>query len=407
MNKPELLAPAGSLNKLKCALIYGADAVYAGGEAFSLRAAAKNFTPDELNEGIDFAHARGKKVYIAANIIPHNADLDAFPDYIRSVADMGADGVIISDPGLFALAREYAPDLPIHISTQANNVNWRSVEFWKSQGASRVVLARELSLSEIADIRQKTDMELEAFVHGAMCISYSGRCLLSNYMTGRDANQGACTHPCRWKYALVEEQRPGQYYPVEETERGTFIFNSKDLCMIDHIPELVNAGINSFKIEGRIKNELYLATVVKAYRTAIDAYVANPDGYTFDPALLTELTKASYRGYTTGFFFGKPGPDEQVYGTSSYIQNYEIVGVVVEYDPQTKTALIEQRNRFVEGDILETLNPTLDGATFTASGMKDAEGVPITAAPHPQTRLTMPVPTAVEPYTLLRRKKEN
>ena len=275
MNKPELLAPAGSRAKLKYAIMYGADAVNIGGEAFSLRVAAKNFTNEEIKEGIDFAHKYGKKVYITANIIPHNADLEAFPGFVREVYEMGADAIIVSDPGTFSIVKEVAPDLEIHISTQANNTNYKSAQFWCNLGAKRIVLARDLDFSEIAQIKQKLPQgcEIECFVHGAMCISYSGRCLLSNYMTHRDANKGACAHPCRWKYYLMEEKRPGEYMPVYENERGTFIYNSKDLCMVEHIPELIRAGIDSFKIEGRVKNELYVATVVKAYRRAIDAYI--------------------------------------------------------------------------------------------------------------------------------------
>ncbi len=282
MKKPELLAPAGSLAKLKYAVMYGADAVYIGGEAFSLRVAAKNFTAEEIKEGIDFAHKRGAKVYITANIIPHNSDLEKFPDFVREVSDIGADAIIVSDLGTFSVVRSVAPNLDVHISTQANNTNYASANMWHSMGAKRVVLARDLSFKEIREIRDKTDpqLEIECFVHGAMCVSYSGRCLLSNYLTHRDSNRGACSHPCRWKYYLMEEKRPGEYMPVFENERGTFIFNSKDLCMIEHIPQLIDSGITSFKIEGRVKNELYVATVVKAYRQAIDAYFENPENYT-------------------------------------------------------------------------------------------------------------------------------
>ena len=321
MNKPEILAPAGSLAKLKYAVMYGADAVYIGGEAFSLRVAAKNFTLEEIKEGIEFAHQRGAKEYITANIIPHNSDLDSFPDFVRQVASLGADAIIISDLGAFSIVREVAPELDIHVSTQANNTNYASANMWYKLGAKRVILARDLSFEEIKEIRSKTpsDMEIECFVHGAMCVSYSGRCLLSNYLTHRDSNRGACSHPCRWKYYLMEEKRPGEYMPVFENERGTFIFNSKDLCMIEHIPELMDAGVTSFKIEGRVKNELYIATVVKAYRDAVDAYFENKDNYKVNEDILTELTKVSHREYTDGFYFGKPTERHQLYTSNTYI----------------------------------------------------------------------------------------
>ncbi len=331
MNKPELLAPAGSLSKLKYAIEYGADAVYVGGESFSLREAAENFTLSELKEGIEFAHERGKKVYITANIIPHNRDLKAFETYIREVADMGADAAIISDLGLFDIARRAAPDLDIHISTQANNVNYASANAWYKLGAKRIIVARELSVEEIAEIRKNIppDLEIECFVHGAMCISYSGRCLLSNYMTGRDSNQGACAHPCRWKYYLMEEKRPGEYMPVFENERGTFIYNSKDLCMIRHLKELCEAGVSSLKIEGRVKTEYYVATVTKAYRDALSDVFENKP---FNEENYKELEKVSHREYTTGFFFGRPGGSEQLYTTSSYKRLYDLVGTVIKYD---------------------------------------------------------------------------
>ena len=318
MKKPELLAPGGSLEKLKAAIEYGADAVYIGGEAYSLRVAAENFTLDEMREGIEFAHSRGKKVYLTANILPHNSDIADFEEYVKEIRPLGFDAVLAADLGIFDILRKNAPELNIHISTQANNVNYRSARVWHEMGASRVVLAREMSLAEIGEIRAKTppELELEAFVHGAMCISYSGRCLLSNYMTARDANLGACAHPCRWNYALVEQTRPGEYMPVFENERGSFIFNSKDLCMIEHIPELVKSGISSFKIEGRVKTSYYLATVVKAYREEIDRYFAAPDRYVFDKAQLDELCKVSHRPYTKGFYFGKPDGKEQVYTDS-------------------------------------------------------------------------------------------
>ena len=406
-NKVELLAPAGSLNKLKYALKYGADAVYIGGEEFSLRTASKNFTNEEIKEGIEFAHNMGKKVYITANIIAHNRDLKEFPDFVREVDKMGADAIIVSDLGMMDIVKEVAPNLEIHISTQANNVNYGTVKAWYRLGAKRVILARDLSFDEIAEIRENIspDQEIEAFVHGAMCISYSGRCLLSNYLTKRDANMGACAHPCRWKYHLVEEQRPGEYMPVVENDRGTFIFNSKDLCMIEYIPQLVKSGINSFKIEGRVKNELYVATVIKVYRQAIDAYYADPEGYKFDESLLDELKKVSYREYTTGFFNDRPTGDEQVYGSSTYIQDYTIVGVVKAYDKDTGVATIEQRNRFFKGDEIEVLSPDTPNFAFTVNEMTDGDGNEIDVAPHAQMTVKMKIEHPVGEYTILRMKK--
>lgn len=404
-NKIELLAPAGNLEKLKMAIIYGADAVYLGGEEFGLRASAGNFSMEELKEGIDFAHSRGKKVYVTMNIIPHNEDLEGMPGYIRQISELGADAVIFSDPGVFDLLHQEAPDMELHISTQANNTNWRSAAFWHRQGVKRVILARELSISEIKDIRKNVpgDLELEMFVHGAMCISYSGRCLLSNYMAGRDANRGLCAHPCRWKYYLVEEKRPGEYMPVYENERGTYIFNSKDLCLIDRLPEIIESGISSLKIEGRMKSSYYVATIVKAYREALDAYLADPEGYRFRSEWLDEISKASHREYTTGFFEGKPGGSEQIYESSSYIREYDFVGLVVSYDSSSGIATIEQRNRFVIGDELEVVSPKGPFRIHRVTSMKNADGEDIEAAPHPQMTVYMPM-EPVEPYTMLRRK---
>lgn len=406
MQKVELLAPAGSLAKLKYALVYGADAVYIGGEEFSLRVAAKNFTNVEIKEGIEFAHNLGKKVYITANIIPHNDDIKKFPEFVKEVESLGADAIIISDPGMFAIARKEAPNLDIHISTQANNTNFQSAAFWHSLGAKRVILARELSFDEIKEIRQNTpdDLEIECFVHGAMCISYSGRCLLSNYMTHRDANMGACAHPCRWKYALVEEKRPGEYMPVFENERGTFIYNSKDLCMIEYIPEIIQSGITSLKIEGRVKNELYVATVVKAYRREIDAYYKDRENYKFNTENLEELKKISYRGYTTGFFNGKPKGTEQVYTSGTYIQNYQTTAVAVDFDKNTRTVTLEQRNRFFVGDEVEFLMPHKENKTHKITEMTDIDGNPITVAPHPQMLVKFKVDFDVEPYSIVRTK---
>lgn len=405
MKKPELLAPAGNLEKLKKAFVYGADAVYIGGEEFSLRAAADNFSINDIYEGVEFAHSRGGKVYLTANVIPHNRDIDDYAKYLMEVKDTGIDAVILSDLGMFAVTRELAPDLDIHVSTQANNVNYRSATQWYAMGAKRVILAREMSLAEIREIRERTQpgLELEAFVHGAMCISYSGRCLLSNYMAGRDSNQGNCAHPCRWKYYLMEENRPGEYMPVYENERGTFIYNSKDLCMIEHIPELIGAGLTSFKIEGRVKSEFYVATVVGAYRRAIDAYFADPAHYQTDPSWMEEVKKVSHRGYTTGFYFGRPGASEQHYASSSYIREYDMVGVVTDYDEKTGMAKIVQKNRFFVGDTVEFLRPVGKFYTQKIGEMTDENGVPLTVANRPQSIVYVKTEQPVEKDTFLRK----
>jgi len=407
MKKPELLAPGGSLEKLKIAIDYGADAVYVGGEAFSLRVAAENFTIPELIEGLRYAHDRGKKVYLTANILPHNADIEEFKEYLNEIAPLGFDGILVSDPGMFSIVKDKCPELPIHISTQANNVNYASAQFWKSMGADRVVLAREMSFKEIAEIRDKNpDLELEAFVHGAMCISYSGRCLLSNYMTNRDSNQGACSHPCRWKYYLMEETRPGEYMPVVENERGTFIYNSKDLCMIEHIDKLIESGLDSFKIEGRVKTEYYLATVVKAYRDAIDRYFENPDGFKTDPSWLEELKKVSHRDYTTGFFFGKPDGNEQNYETSSYIRNYELLGIVEGYDPSTRLLSVVQKNRFFKGSEVEFLRPCGDFIKHKIEYMEDEDGNEIEVANKPQRIAKIRIDTPIVKDSMMRGVRE-
>ncbi len=407
--KPELLAPGGSLEKLKTAFLYGADAVYIGGEAYSLRAAAENFTIPQMKEALEFAHRLGKKVYLTANILPHNRDVQDFADYIQEIRPLGFDAVLVADPGMFDLLRELAPEIPVHISTQANNVNYRSARFWHRMGAKRVVLARELSFAEIREIREQTpaDLELEAFVHGAMCVSYSGRCLLSNYMAGRDANQGACAHPCRWNYALAEKTRPGEYMDIVENQRGTFIFNSKDLCMIRHIPELVESGITSFKLEGRVKTAYYVATVVKAYREEIDRYFADPAGYTFDEKQFAELCKVSHRPYSTGFYLGKPTQADQVYTDSSYIRDYDLIGIVLEYDEKTKIAAITQRNRFFTGDEIEIMQPGKPFFTQTVTYMENEHGEQINVAPHAAMRIRMPVDQPVCKDAMLRKKRDS
>lgn len=404
MKKPELLAPAGSFNTLKYALAYGADAVYVGGEEFSLRTASKNFSRAELEEAVRYTHGLGKKIYVAVNIFCHNDDIAELAEYAKYLELIKADGVIISDIGALSVVKEAAPKLPIHISTQANTTNASAVKAWKALGAVRVVPARELSLEEIKKIKGDVDCEIESFIHGAMCISYSGRCLMSNYFTGRGANQGACAHPCRWEYSITEKTRPDEEMPVVETERGTFIFNSKDLCMIQYIPELIEAGIDSFKIEGRVKNELYVATVVSAYRAAIDAYIADPDNYKLPDGITDELTKVSHRGYTTGFYFGKPGADAHNFESSEYIREYGIVGVVKEYDSDTGIARIEQRNRFFAGDDLEILIPGGGYFTQTAADMKNDRGEDIDVAPNAQMTVYMKTDKPVAEFAILRKK---
>jgi len=396
----ELLAPAGNLSKLKTAIIFGADAVYIGGEEFSLRTAADNFTYEEMKEGISFAHERGKKVYVAVNIVPRSDELERIGEYAKKLYEMNADGVIVSDLGAFSVIKKAAPDLPIHISTQANNTNYESASLWHSMGATRIVLARELSLQEIKTVRENLpeDCEIEVFVHGAMCVSYSGRCLLSNYLTNRDSNKGECAQPCRWKYFLMEEKRPGEYMPVFENDKGTFIFNSKDLCMIEHIKELDEAGVKSLKIEGRVKSEYYVSTVVKAYRRAIDDYYA---GKEFDRKLFDEVLKVSHREYSKGFYFGNP---EQIYTYGSYVRNYDIVGVVLEYDEKTKMAKIEQRNRFFKDDEVEFMPPVGDYVSQKITKILTEEGEEVTSAPHPQQILYIPVDTPLEKETIMRKE---
>lgn len=411
MNKKiELLAPAGDLEKLKIAVLYGADAVYLGGTSFSLRAKAKNFDFEQMKEGIDFAHKYGVKVYVTCNIFAHNSDFDTMADYFKKLQELGADALLIADPGVFALAREVVPDMDIHISTQANNTNYHTALFWKNFGASRIVMARELSLKEIKDISDNIpeDLEIEAFVHGAMCISYSGRCLLSNYLTGRDANKGACSHPCRWNYYVVEQTRPGEYMPIFEEERGTYIFNSKDLCMINHIPELVDAGVMSLKIEGRIKTSFYVGTVIRAYREAIDDYIKDPALYeSKKDHYISEAAKASYRGFTTGFYYGKPSAAEQIYTTSSYIRTYDFVGMVIDYDKESGTAVIEQRNKFVKGDKVEFLRHSGEIFEQTIEEMYDDSGESVSEAPHPQQIIRLKVDKEVQPFDMMRMESKN
>ncbi|HHY60145.1 MAG TPA: U32 family peptidase [Clostridia bacterium] len=404
MRKPEILAPAGNLEKLKIAVIYGADAVYLGGEQYSLRAAAGNFSLREMAEGVEFAHRYGRKVYVAVNIFAHNRDLAELPGYLKEIAVLGVDGLIISDPGVLALARETVPELPVHLSTQANTTNWASVRFWQEQGVKRVVLARELSLEEIKTIRERTSVELEAFVHGAMCMAYSGRCLLSSFFTGRSANRGACTHPCRWRYHLVEETRPGRYLPVTEDERGTYILSPRDLCMIAHIPDLARAGLDSWKIEGRMKSIHYVATVVKTYREALDLFWEDPERYRFRPEWLSELKKVSDRGFTTGFYFGQPHREEP--GKERERPEVQFVGLVLDH-PFPGLALVEQRNHFRVGDVLEVLEPEGEPSVFRLEELYDEAGAPLEAAPHARQRVYLAAPKKLTPYSLLRRRVES
>lgn len=408
MRQTELLIPASSLEVLKVAVIYGADAVYIGGEAFGLRAKAKNFTIEEMAEGVEFAHAHNVKVYVTANILAHNTDLEAAEKYFRELDEkVHPDALIISDPGLFSIAKEVVPNIDIHISTQANNTNYGTYKFWHKMGATRVVTARELSLREIRQIRDNIpeEFEIETFIHGAMCISYSGRCLLSSFLAGRDANRGACTHPCRWKYYVMEESRPGQYMPVYENERGTYIFNSKDLCMIEHIPEIIEAGIDSFKIEGRMKTALYVATVARTYRLAIDDYKKSPEYYRSRiPFYKEEIAKCTYRQYTTGFFFGKPDENTQIYDSNTYVKEYTYLGIVrVTEDGRY---MIEQRNKFTVGEEIEVMKP--DGANLkvTVKSIMDENGNAMESAPHPKQKLYIDLGIELSDFDILRRQEE-
>ena len=408
MKKPELLVPASSLEVLKTAVRYGADAVYIGGEVFGLRAKAKNFSLEEMKEGVEFAHRYNVKVYVTANILAHNSDIEPVKAYFNDLKKVKPDALIIADPAIFTIAKEMLPDMELHISTQANNTNYGTYNFWHSLGAKRVVSARELSISEIKDIRNHIpdDLEIETFVHGAMCISYSGRCLLSSFMAGRDANKGACTHPCRWKYAVVEESRPGQYMPVEENERGTYIFNSKDLCMIDHIPELVDAGIDSFKIEGRMKTALYVATVARTYRMAIDDYFENPKKYEENiPKYKTLISQCTYRQYTTGFFFGKPDETTQIYDCNVYERDYVYLGISGE-PLEDGSFVIEQKNKFCVDDKIEIMKA--DGRDIEANviSITDQDGVAMESCPHPKQIITIKLDQVPEAGDILRMKAE-
>ena len=401
--KPELLAPAGNMEKLKMAFLYGADAVYLGGEAYGLRAQGGNFSREELAEAARFAHERGKRIYVTVNVYPHNEEFSALPAYLRYLQSIGADAILVSDLGVFSAARETVPDLPVHISTQANTVNYSAAEAWARLGAERVVLARELSVDEIREIRARCGVELEMFVHGAMCVSYSGRCLMSNYFTGRDANRGDCAQACRWKYALMEETRPGQYFPVEEDGRGTYIFNSKDLCLLPYLAEVVESGVDSLKIEGRMKSVHYVASVTKAYRMALDAYFDAPERFKVNPEWLEELDKVSHRAYTDGFFHGGAQASAQIYGSSSYTQTSDFVGLVLDYDAAAGIALVEQRNHMRVGEEIEIFQPKGEGWRQTLAEMTDEDGAVIEAAPHPQQHVYIRMERPIEQFAILRR----
>lgn len=405
---PELLIPASSLEVLKTAVIFGADAVYIGGEAFGLRAKAKNFSHEDMQEGIAFAHDHGVKVYVTVNILAHNRDLVGVREYLKELKGLGPDALIIADPGIFEMAKEICPEIERHISTQANNTNYAAYRFWWKQGAKRVVSARELSLQEIREIRDNIpeEMEIESFIHGAMCISYSGRCLLSNYFTGRDANQGSCTHPCRWKYAVVEETRPGEYMPVYENERGTFIFNSKDLCMIEHIPELIEAGVDSLKIEGRMKTALYVAAAARTYRKALDDYAQSPELYQKNmPWYLEQISNCTYRQFTTGFYFGRPDENTQIYDSNTYVREYVYLGIAGEV--KDGMCRIEQRNKFSTGEEIEIMKPDGEDVSVTVKRIVDAEGNDMESAPHPKQVLYVELEGGrADVYDILRKKEE-
>ncbi len=406
----ELLIPAGNLENLKIAVKYGADAVYIGGEVFSLRAKAKNFTLEQMREGVDYAHKYGVKVYVTANIIPHNEDIEVAKKYFQDVATLDADAIIVADPGVLMLVKEYLPDMEIHLSTQANNTNYASMNFWHSLGVKRVVVAREMSFKEIKQCHEMTHegLDMEAFVHGAMCISYSGRCLLSNYMADKDANRGGCSHSCRWKYNLVEQTRPGEYMPIVEDERGTYIYNSKDLGMISHIDDLIDAGIYSFKVEGRMKTALYVATVTKMWREAIDDYLESPEKY-FSKLdhYETEIRKCTYRPFTTGFYYDKPKETEQIYDKNSYVKEYKFIGRGLYTDKDNGLVVLEQRNKFVKGDIIEIIKTKGDNIEIEVGQMYNEDGEVITEAPHPKQIIKLKTDAEIDENDIIRKRVVN
>ncbi|UMZ74003.1 peptidase U32 family protein [Natranaerofaba carboxydovora] len=405
--KPELLAPAGSLEKLKIAIEYGADAVYMGGKDYGLRAFASNFDKDQMQEGINYAHSKGKKVYVTVNVIPHNEDLEGLPGYLEELYNMGVDAVIVSDPGVISIAKKVVPNLELHLSTQANCTNWKSALFWKEIGLTRIIMARELSLDEIEEVKEKSGVDVETFVHGAMCISYSGRCLLSAYMLNRNANRGTCAHPCRWKYSLMEEMRPGEYFPVGEDERGTYVLSSKDLCMLEYIPDLINAGIKAFKIEGRMRSIHYVATVTRAYRLTIDNYLNDPSNYELDKNLIEEVNKASTRPFTTGFYFSSPDEEDQIYDDEykEKLTYNKFVGIAIEEKEidGKKYLIVEQRNRFEVGDTLELIEPKNYLGKIKVEEIINSEGNKVESAPHPKERIMIPISFSVKENALIRK----
>jgi putative protease len=405
VNKPEILAPAGNLDKLKTAINFGADAVYVGGSKLNLRAFADNFTNEQLKEGLEYAHLRGVRVYVTLNVFPHNEDFEGLEDYLRELYEMKVDALIVADPGIIMTAKEVVPDMELHLSTQANSVNWKSCLYWHKQGIKRIVLARELSIDEVKEIREKLpeSCEIEAFIHGSMCMSYSGRCLLSNYIVGRDSNRGQCAQPCRYKYHLMEEKRKEEFFPVVEDERGTYIMNSKDMCLIEHIPELVEAGINSLKIEGRMKSVFYVASVTKAYRQALDAYFENPQDYKFNPKWMEYLMMPSHRQYYTGFYFGEK--DKQVYDSSAYEKRYDVVGIVRKYDKENGILTIEQRNKAFDGDTVEILRIKEDNTEIVLKNMRNDKGETIESAPHPRMLFTVEVNEELEENDIIIKRR--
>ena len=405
MKRPELLAPAGDRERFDAALSAGADAIYVGSTLFSMRAAPKNFDANALREICEIAHKKGVKIYLTLNTVPTNAEIDMLPAYIRSSAEAGIDAFIVADIGVLSYCKKYAPDVDVHISTQAGIVNYLSANEFYNLGAKRIVTAREISLDDIAEIRAKTpkDLEIECFVHGAMCMSFSGRCLISNYLAGRDANQGDCAQPCRWKYYLNEATRPGEYFPVFEDDNGTYLMNSRDMCMIEHIPELVKAGISSFKIEGRAKSAYYTAVITNAYRAAVDGYLKNPqDDYKPEQWIIDEVKKVSYREYCTGFYFGAPQKDAQIYYDGGYKREWNVVAEVISSDGKTLKGF--QRNRFFDGDELEVMQKGKEPFKIKVTNLCGKDGEPISNAPHPMMNFSFECERVVEPGSILRKE---
>lgn len=405
MQRIELLAPAGDLERLKTAFIYGADAVYIGGEIFGMRSAAKNFNKEDMAEGVKFAHERGKQVFVTVNIIPRNEEFEQLEDYLKELEEIGVDAVIVSDPGVFSVVKKVMPNMEIHISTQASTTNAASATFWYNQGAKRVVMARELSFEEIKEIRDNSPegMDIEAFIHGAMCMSYSGKCVISNYTTGRDANRGACAQSCRWKYTLVEEQENGDYEKVLDDVDAEFFFNTKDMCMINYIPQIIESGINSFKIEGRMKTAYYVATTVRAYRMAIDEYIKDPENWEFNPMWLEELKKGSHRHFSEGFYLGKTSTRDQNYESASYVRNYDFIGVVRGHEEESGLVIVEQRNRMFVGDEIEIIGPYKETMYGKILEMYNEENEPIESAPHAKQIVKMKLDIPVEEHYMLRK----